>query len=128
MDSVATPSTVNRLILCSAISAVPVGVVRIRPSRSAWVASLIVTDGGLVFAGDAAGWFRALDQMTGEVLWETDLGAQVTGYPVTYAVDEKQYVVVSTGGSLALLQLNQLVSEELRAGTDANLFVFALPD
>ncbi|MDD9997415.1 MAG: PQQ-binding-like beta-propeller repeat protein [Rhodospirillaceae bacterium] len=96
--------------------------------QPAGVASLIVTDGGLVFGGDAAGWFRALDQMTGEVLWETDLGAQVTGYPVTYAVEGKQYVAVSTGGSLTLLQLNQLVSEELRAGTDTNLLVFALPD
>ena len=96
--------------------------------QPAGVASLIVTDGGLVFAGDAAGRFRALDQMTGEVLWETDLGAQVTGYPATYAVDGRQYVAVSTGGSLTLLQLNQLVSEEFRTGTDTNLFVFALPD
>ena len=96
--------------------------------QPAGVASLIVTDGGLVFAGDAAGRFRALDQMTGEVLWETDLGAQVTGYPATYAVDGKQYVAVSTGGSLTLMGLNQLVSEDFRAGTDTNLFVFALPD
>ena len=96
--------------------------------QPAGVASLIVTDGGLVFAGDAAGWFRALDQMKGEVLWETDLGAQVTGYPVTYAVDGKQYVAVSTGGSLTLMGLNRLVSEDLQAGTDTNLFVFALPD
>ena len=96
--------------------------------QPAGVASLMVTDGRLVFAGDAAGWFRALDQMTGEVLWETDLGSQVTGYPVTYAVDGKQYVAVSTGGSLTLMGLNQLVSEDLQAGTETNLFVFALPD
>ena len=88
----------------------------------------MVTDGGLVFAGDAAGWFRALDQMTGEVLWEADLGSQVTGYPATYAVDGKQYVAISTGGSLTLMGLNRLVSEDLQAGTDTNLFVFALPD
>lgn len=50
--------------------------------QPAGVASLIATDGGRVFAGDAAGCFRALDQMTGELLWETDLGAQVTGYPL----------------------------------------------
>ena len=96
--------------------------------QPAGVASLIVTDGGLLFAGDAAGWFRAFDQMTGEVLWETDLGAQVTGYPVTYAVDGEQYIAVSTGGSLTLMGLNRLVSEDLQAGTDTNLFVFALPD
>ena len=59
---------------------------------------------------------------------ETDLGSQVTGYPVTFAVDGKQYVAVSTGGSLTLMGLNRLVSEELQAGTDTNLFVFALSD
>jgi len=96
--------------------------------QPAGVVSLIVTDGGLVFGGDAAGWFRALDQMTGEVLWETDLGSQVTGYPVTYAVDGKQYVAVSTGSAVGLIALNRLVSEDFRAGTDTNLYVFALPD
>jgi len=87
-----------------------------------------VTDGGLVFSGDAAGWFRALDQETGEVLWETELGAQVTGYPATFAVDGKQYVAVSTGRSLTTLSLMRLVDDEFRAGVETNLYVFALPD
>ena len=90
--------------------------------------SLIVTDGGLVFSGDAAGWFRALDQETGEVLWETELGAQVTGYPATFAVDGKQYVAVSTGRSLTTLSLMRLVDDEFRAGVETDLYVFALPD
>ena len=76
--------------------------------QPAGVASLIVTGGGLVFGGGAAGRFRALDQMTGELLWETDLGSQVTGYPVTFAADGKQYVAVSTGGSLTMVGLNLL--------------------
>ena len=54
--------------------------------QPAAVMSLIATGGGLIFGGDVAGRFWALDQMTGEVLWEVDLGSQVTGYPVTYAV------------------------------------------
>ena len=77
---------------------------------------------------ESVGTVRALDQMTGEVLWEANLGSQVTGYPATYAVDGKQYIAVSTGGSLTLMGLNRLVSEDLRAGTDTNLFVFALSD
>ena len=44
--------------------------------------SLLTTGGGLLFAGDAAGRFRALDQETAEVLWEMNLGSPVTGYPV----------------------------------------------
>ena len=45
------------------------------------VMSLAATGGGLVFGGDVAGNFRALDDTTGEVLWETNIGAPVSGYP-----------------------------------------------
>ena len=96
--------------------------------QPAAVMSLIVTGGGLVFGGDVAGRFWALDQVTGEVLWEVDLGSQVTGYPVTYAVDGKQYVAVSTGGSVSTMSLNRLAPDDWQAGTETNLFVFALPD
>ena len=59
--------------------------------------SLATTGGGLVFGGDVAGRFRAFDQETGEVLWQINLGSPVTGFPITYAVDGRQYVAVSTG-------------------------------
>ena len=55
--------------------------------------------GGLVFGGDANGRFRAFDDRTGKVLWETNLGSPVSGYPITFAVDGKQYVAVTTGPS-----------------------------
>jgi alcohol dehydrogenase (cytochrome c) len=60
------------------------------------------------------------------VLWDVNLGAAVTGYPVTYAVAGRQYVAVSTGGSLATGGLNTL-TPELRPGSSNTLFVFALP-
>ena len=59
--------------------------------------SLVATGGGLVFGGDGNGRFRALDHETGEVLWEINLGSPVTGFPITYAVDGRQYVAISTG-------------------------------
>ena len=59
--------------------------------------SLVATGGGLLFGGDANGRFRALDDATGEVLWEINLGSPVTGVPITYAVEGRQYVAVSTG-------------------------------
>ncbi len=71
--------------------------------------ALVATGGGLVFGGDTNGRFRAFDQATGEVLWEINLGSPVRGFPITYAVDGRQYVVASTGDG-------------------NNLFVFALPD
>ena len=89
--------------------------------------SLMTTGSGLLFGGDAYGRFRAYDELTGEILWEVNLGSHVTGYPATFAVDGKQYVAVSTGGSLNTLSLLSL-APELRAGTANNLYVFALPD
>jgi PQQ-dependent dehydrogenase (methanol/ethanol family) len=89
--------------------------------------SLVATGGRLLFGGDAQGRFRAFDQDTGKVLWEVNLGSQVTGYPISYAVDGRQFVAVSTGGSLATGGTNGL-TPELRAGTANNLFVFALPN
>jgi alcohol dehydrogenase (cytochrome c) len=89
--------------------------------------SLITTGGGLIFGGDANGRFRALDQESGEVLWEVNIGSQVTGFPVTFAVDGRQYVAVSTGRSLITGSLLEL-TPELRPGSGNNLFVFALPD
>jgi alcohol dehydrogenase (cytochrome c) len=53
--------------------------------QRAGVFSLLATGGGLVFGGDASGRFRAFDERTGKVLWETNLGAPVSGYPITFA-------------------------------------------
>ena len=70
---------------------------------------------------------QAFDQDSGEVLWEVNIGSQVTGYPATYAVNGKQYVVVSTGTSGLTRNLTGL-TPELQPGAANNLFVFALPD
>ena len=88
--------------------------------------SLVATGGGLVFGGDVNGRFRALDHETGEVLWEINLGSPVTGFPISYAVDGTQYVVVSTGNSITTAALGVL-TPELQPSSGNNLFVFALP-
>lgn len=84
--------------------------------------SLVATGGGLIFGGDSNGRFRAHDHETGEVLWEVNLGSSVSGYPITFSVDGKQYVAVNTGGG----QIN--LTPELRPSRGTNLFVFALPN
>jgi alcohol dehydrogenase (cytochrome c) len=94
--------------------------------QRAAVMSLVSTAGGLVFGGDAAGRFRALDAATGKVLWEINLGSPVSGYPVTFAVAGKQYIAVSTGSSLTGMGANRL-TPELKPSLGNNLFVFALP-
>jgi alcohol dehydrogenase (cytochrome c) len=88
--------------------------------------SLVATGGGLVFGGDANGRFRAFDDRSGKVLWEVNLGSPVSGFPVTFAVNGKQYVAVTTGPSLVAGSDNRITSE-LKPSNAANVFVFALP-
>ncbi len=88
--------------------------------------SLVATGGGLVFGGDVNGRFRAFDDETGEVLWEINLGSSVTGFPITYAVDGRQYVAVSTGTAGTSSSFIRL-TPEITPSAGNNLFVFALP-
>ena len=101
--------------------------------RTAWVheqraatMSLVTTGGGLVFGGDVNGRFRALDQETGDVLWEINIGSPVTGFPISFAVEGRQYVAVSTGSAATASGFIGL-TPEIRPSAGNNLFVFALP-
>jgi alcohol dehydrogenase (cytochrome c) len=94
--------------------------------QRAGVLSLMATGGGLVFGGDVNGRFRALDEETGAVVWETNLGSPVSGFPISFAVGGKQYIAVSTGSSLVAGSAAGL-TPELETGSARNVFVFALP-
>ena len=98
-----------------------------RYEQRAGTTSLLTTGGGLIFGGDTNGRFRALDQDTGAVLWEINLGSSVTGFPITYAVDGRQYVAVSTGAT-GTTNAQIRLTPELRPSTGNNLFIFALPE
>ena len=94
--------------------------------QRAGVLSLVATGGGLVLGGDANGRFRAFDDRSGKVLWETNLGSPVSGYPITFAVDGKQYVAVATGNS-GVASSTLRVTPELKPSAAGQVFVFALP-
>ena len=89
--------------------------------------SLVATGGGLVFGGDVNGRFKAWDQETGEVLWEINLGSAVTGFPISYAVDGRQYVAIGVGTASTASLFGRL-TPEIRPSAGNNLFVFALPE
>ncbi|NKB33907.1 MAG: PQQ-binding-like beta-propeller repeat protein [Pseudomonadales bacterium] len=57
----------------------------------------LATAGGLVFLGYLDNSFKAFDQQDGEILWETELGAIPAAFPITYSVNDKQYVAVVAG-------------------------------
>ena len=115
----------DRLGTVRAISAETGRTTWLREQRAATL-SLVTTGGGLVFGGDVSGRFRALDHETGEVLWEINLGSPVTGFPITFAVDGRQYVAVSTG-TAASASVFVGLTPELRPSYGNNLFVFSLP-
>jgi PQQ-dependent dehydrogenase (methanol/ethanol family) len=94
--------------------------------QRAGVLPLVATKGGIVLGGDANGRFRAFDDRSGKILWEQNLGAPVSGFPVVFAVDGKQYVAVTTGNSLVSNSANRL-TPELKPGSAAQVYVFALP-
>jgi alcohol dehydrogenase (cytochrome c) len=63
------------------------------------IGGILATSGGLLFTGEANGWFKAYDASTGKVLWQFQAGAGVNAPPSSYMVDGKQYVVVGSGGN-----------------------------
>ena len=54
----------------------------------------LTTDGGVVFAGSWDRHMYAFDVDTGDTLWQTRLPTSVQGFPITYAVDGRQYLAV----------------------------------
>ena len=91
-------------------------------------AALLATAGGVLFQGSRDRMFRALDQATGETLWETRLAAQPSSFPITYAVNGTQYVAVVAGGGGAHDITWPAITPEIDNPVGATtLYVFKLP-
>ena len=78
---------------------------------SPMVGGPMVTAGGLVFIGAGLDHhFRALDVETGEQLWKHELPAPGMAVPMTYAVSNRQFVVIAAGGnSLAETRIHDAI-------------------
>jgi alcohol dehydrogenase (cytochrome c) len=63
-------------------------------------AGVLATSGGLVFAASKDGNLIALDASSGKALWSYQTGAAIRTSPISYAVDGKQYIAVSSGSTL----------------------------
>ena len=98
--------------------------------RAAVLGTAVSTAGGLLFTGDIDRRFMALDDGTGEVLWQSIVSAPVSGSAISYAVDGRQYIAVAVGGGTASPERRALsIHTELKPPRDSPaLFVFALPE
>ena len=60
----------------------------------------MATAGGLVFFGDDAGSFEAVDAQTGKPLWHFNTGQDMSASPMSYAIAGKQYVAIAAGSDV----------------------------
>jgi alcohol dehydrogenase (cytochrome c) len=60
----------------------------------------MTTAGGLVFFGDDAESFEAVDAQTGKPLWHFNTGQEISASPMTYAIGGKQYAAIAAGSDV----------------------------
>jgi len=57
----------------------------------------LTTEGNVIFYGTLDGWFKAVDQETGKLLYQFHAPSGIIGNPMTYMLNGKQYVAVLSG-------------------------------
>ena len=84
----------------------------IREPFPVWGGAL-ATGGGVVFYGTLDGWFKAVDESNGKVLWQFKVGSGVVGNPIAYTgPDGREYIAVYSGlgGDMGLLIAGDVAS------------------
>ena len=110
----------------------------VRTMKEIWVVqpARAVHDGGALHRGRRRVRGRSgsslprLRRQDRRILWETRLATSVQGFPLTFSVDGKQYIAVTTGnggGSPRLVPAT--IAPELHPPATGNaIYVFALPN
>jgi len=86
------------------------------------------TAGGVIFNGSIDRFFRAYDDQTGKLLWETRLSDVPSNAPISYTVNGKQYIAIGVGnGGAQATGFAPLVPEIQNVDRAPAVWVFQLP-
>ncbi len=88
----------------------------------------LATSGGVVFNASIDRYFRAYDDQTGKLLWETRLSDVPSNAPISYTVNGKQYIAIGVGnGGSQSTTFPPLVAEIQNVDRAPGIWVFELP-
>jgi alcohol dehydrogenase (cytochrome c) len=68
---------------------------------------ILTTASDLLFTGGREGYFYAFDARDGNLLWKVNTGGQISAAPMTYGIDQRQYVAIAAGHSLFVYALRR---------------------
>jgi lanthanide-dependent methanol dehydrogenase len=90
----------------------------------------LATASGLVFYGTMDGWFKAVDALSGKLLWKERTSSGIIGQPVSFrGPDGRQYIAVMSGvgGWAGLVVVNKLDVGDPTAGSGFTVAMKDLP-
>ena len=91
-----------------------------------WNGGVLATAGGLVFQGEATGMLSAYNKDNGEKLWEFNTWTSILAPPITYVINDTQYLAILTGGGGADLFGGETDTASTKYGNFGRLLVFSL--
>jgi alcohol dehydrogenase (cytochrome c) len=96
--------------------------------RAPFLTGVLSTETGLAFVGDMNRVFRAVDVDNGQELWRTILPTSVQGLPLSFSVNGKQYIAVTTGlgGGSPRMVPGELIHDISYPDHGNALYVFAV--
>ena len=68
---------------------------------------VLATAGDVIFSAAVDGYFYALDALEGKPLWQISLGGRPHATPMTYAVNDRQYILMTMGNVVYSFALDE---------------------
>jgi outer membrane protein assembly factor BamB len=68
-------------------------------------AGVLGTAAGILFYGDASGYFVAVDERDGKTLWRVPLNATIKTSPMTFASGGQQLIALAVGSNIVCFGL-----------------------